>query len=123
MDTVNAAIRQYIDTSTAQFVFIGANAEELSKALIDNTASPMTYNRDKPQSLRDEDKVIEKLPLQLRAENVRPVNANSMFKQANVIVEMQRTPRNRGAFVSWHAQKPLGSSRRRIASIRNSICA
>ena len=80
LEQVNASIRKYIDPSTAQFVFISANADELSKALIDNTVSPMTYNSDKPQSLLDEDKIIEKLPLKLKADNVRTVNADSMFE-------------------------------------------
>src|SRR5690606_24063484 len=79
-DQVNAVIRKYIDTSSAQFVFISANADELSKALIDDTASPMTYNSDKPQSLLDEDKVIEKLPFGLSTGTVRTVNADSMFE-------------------------------------------
>ncbi|MEZ5463685.1 MAG: insulinase family protein [Lysobacteraceae bacterium] len=80
LDQVNAVIRKYVDTSTAQFVFISANAEELSKALTDNTASPMTYNSDKPQSLLDEDKVIEKLPFGLNADTVRQVNADALFE-------------------------------------------
>jgi hypothetical protein len=44
--------------------------------LLSDDASPMSYNSPKPEEITEEDKLVEKWPLKLRAEDikVRPVS-------------------------------------------------
>jgi hypothetical protein len=51
------------------------NGEELKSQLLSGEASPMTYNSPKAKEITDEDKLVEKWPLKLRAEDIklRPV--------------------------------------------------
>jgi zinc protease len=80
LEQVNAAIRRHLNPANAHFVFVTRDAKELSKALADNAPSPVVYNTGKPAELADEDKLIEKLAIGLRAERVRIVPAAEVFE-------------------------------------------
>jgi zinc protease len=72
---VNDVIKRYIRTDRLVIAVVGKGGEELKKLLLSDDPSPMTYNSPKPESITEEDKVVERWPLKLKAENVvvRPV--------------------------------------------------
>jgi zinc protease len=72
---VNAAIKHDIRTDRLVIVAVTRNGEELKRQLLSEDSSPMTYNSPKPREITEEDKLVEKLPLKLRPEDikVRPV--------------------------------------------------
>jgi len=77
---VNAAIRKYLDTAGAQFVFVAKDAEGLAKAIASDQASPISYNTDKPAELLAEDAVISAMPLRLPAASVQVIKAETVFE-------------------------------------------
>src|SRR2546421_223460 len=56
-------------------VAVSKNGEELKRQLASEDPSPMTYNSPKPAEITEEDKVVERWPLNLKIEDivVRPV--------------------------------------------------
>ena len=72
---VNRVIKQYIRTDRMVVAAVTKNGEALKKDLASDAPSPMTYNSPKPQEITDEDKLVIKWPLGLKAEDikVRPV--------------------------------------------------
>ncbi|MFQ5639495.1 MAG: M16 family metallopeptidase [bacterium] len=75
LDDVNRAIQKHLQNKNIKFVFITKDAEDLKQRLLNNATSPMSYEADKPAELLEEDKVIQDLKLDFRAEKVkiRPV--------------------------------------------------
>lgn len=80
LDDVNRVIRENLGTDDVQYVFVTSDAEDLRQRLVDNQASPISYNAEKPQDLLDEDKVIESLPLEFAADKVKVVDAEDVFR-------------------------------------------
>jgi zinc protease len=72
---VNRVVKQYIHPELMTMVAVSKNGEELKQLLASESPSPMTYNSPKPAEITEEDKVVERWPLQLKAEDivVRPV--------------------------------------------------
>jgi zinc protease len=72
---VNRVVKQYIHPDRMTMVAVSKNGEELKQLLASDGPSPMTYNSPKPAEITEEDKVVERWPLQLKAEDivVRPV--------------------------------------------------
>ena len=72
---VNYVIKRYIRTDNLAITAVTRNGAELQQQLLSEDASPMAYNSPKPKEITEEDKIVEKWPLQLRAEDikVRPV--------------------------------------------------
>jgi zinc protease len=72
---VNRVIQRYIHTDRAVIAVVTKGGEDFKRQLISADASPMKYNSPKPAQITDEDKVVEKWPLNLHAEDiiVRPV--------------------------------------------------
>ena len=68
-------IKRYIRADRLTIVAVSKNGEELKGQLASGDPSPMTYNSPKPAEITDEDKVVERWPLKLKAEDivVRPV--------------------------------------------------
>lgn len=75
LEEVNRVIREHLQDEDVKFVFITKDADGLRERLINDTASTMTYGVDMPGEILEEDKIIEKYPLNFKAENVviRPV--------------------------------------------------
>jgi zinc protease len=79
-DDVNRVIRQHLRTNRLVIVAVSNNAEDLKRQLASGDPSPMTYNSPKPASVTDVDKIVEKLPLHLRPEDIRIVPASKVFE-------------------------------------------
>lgn len=84
-DDVNRAIRKYLNFKNIHIAVITENSEALKKALLENTASPITYaNPNMPERILEEDKIIQAYPLEVRPENVTIVPAADFFKKPGI---------------------------------------
>jgi zinc protease len=79
-DEVNRAIKRYLRPDRLVIVAVAKNGEELKKQLTSLEPSPMSYNSPKPADIVEEDKVVEKFPLHLAAEDVRVVAVDQVFE-------------------------------------------
>jgi zinc protease len=79
-DDVNRAIRAHLRTDRMVIVAVAKNGEELKKELASPDPSPMKYNSPKPGAITEEDKTVEKWPLNLRAEDIRVVPLADVFR-------------------------------------------
>jgi zinc protease len=79
LDQVNAAIRKHLSSDTLTVVCITQDADALRDALVSDAFSPIKYDGEKPQALRDEDKVIGALKLGIAADRVTITPVNDVF--------------------------------------------
>lgn len=79
-DQVNDYMRTRLGRRHFVVVAVSKNAEELKKSLASDDPSPMTYNSPKPEAILQEDKTIEKFPLDLKPENIKIVPVDSVFE-------------------------------------------
>ncbi len=79
LQDVNDAIRQYLQYKNMKIAMITKDAGSLKNALVSNAASPMVYSTPKPESVLQEDKAIEKYPLNIRAQDVKIVPVENML--------------------------------------------
>jgi zinc protease len=72
---VNRVIKENIRTDHVVIVAVTRNGEDLKRQLASEDASPMTYNSPKPKEIAEEDTLVVKWPLGVKAEDitVRPV--------------------------------------------------
>lgn len=72
---VNRVIKQYIRTDRLTIVAVARDGEGLKQQLASEDPSPMTYNSPKPAEITEEDKTVERRPLNLKPQDivVRPV--------------------------------------------------
>lgn len=77
---VNAAIKQHLAPGAMQVVMITKDADGLKNALVSNQASPIKYNSEKPQTVLDEDKIIENYKLALTPESVTITSVERVFE-------------------------------------------
>jgi len=83
VDDVNAAIKKYLrddDIKMAVVVDEGKGAMFLD-ALTTNKPSPISYSSPVSQHIREQDKVIEVLPLNINKERSRVVKATELFER------------------------------------------
>ncbi len=80
VEDVNRAIRKHLKTDTMRIVMITKDAEGLRSAILENKASPITYNSPKTQDILDEDKKIEALKVEVKPETVRVIPAARIFE-------------------------------------------
>jgi zinc protease len=78
---VNRAIRKHIRPRDLQIVMITKDAEGLKQQLVSDEVSTVKYEAEKPQALLDEDKVIGAMQLGIRADAVRIVPAEDVFRR------------------------------------------
>jgi len=76
---VNAAIKKYWQYKNMDIAVITKDAAAFKDALASDAASPITYKTSKPQSVLDEDKVIEKFPVKVDPKKVEIVPVNDLF--------------------------------------------
>ncbi len=81
VDDVNRAIRKHIRPRAMKIVIITRDAEELKSKLVSDAVSTITYESAKPQELLDEDALIGAMKLAIRAEDVRVIAAEDVFKK------------------------------------------
>jgi zinc protease len=78
-DDVNRVIKRYLRNHLV-IVGVAKNAAELKAQLLSDDPSPMTYNSAKPADITEEDKVVEKFPLNLSAENATVIPVSQVFE-------------------------------------------
>jgi zinc protease len=78
---VNRVIKRYLRNDRLVIVAVANHAEELKRALTSGEPSPITYNPPKPAETLEEDKIVEKFPLDLRPEDVRIVPVEEVFER------------------------------------------
>jgi zinc protease len=76
---VNRVIRENLNTDNVEYVFVTRDAKDLRDRLSKDSPSPVTYTAEKPAELLQEDKVIEKLKLGFKANDVRIIGADAVF--------------------------------------------
>jgi zinc protease len=77
---VNNAIKRHLPMDNMKIVLVAEGCEKLKEAIVKDSPSPMTYNAPKPADVLEEDKIVEKLPLRIKAANVRVVPAETLFE-------------------------------------------
>lgn len=77
---VNRVIRKYIRTESLTIAVVTRNGEEFKRQLLSDDASPMTYNSAKPAEILAEDKLVEKWPLKLKAEEIKVKPVSEVFQ-------------------------------------------
>jgi len=79
-DDVNRVIRQHLRSDRLVVVAVSKDGEQLKQSLASDDPSPMTYNSAKPEAITEEDKIVEKWPLHLRAEDIQVIPATDVFQ-------------------------------------------
>lgn len=79
-DDVNRVIRQHLRSDRLVVVAVSKDGEQLKQSLASDDPSPMTYNSPKPEAITEEDKIVEKWPLHLRAEDIQVIPATDVFQ-------------------------------------------
>jgi zinc protease len=79
-DEVNRVIKRYLRTDRLVIVAVTKNGEALKQQLASDDPSPMTYNSPKPAAILEEDKIVEKWPLNLRLEDIKVVPVGEVFQ-------------------------------------------
>ena len=80
LEDVNQAVKKYLATNRMRVVVVTKDAEGLRDAIVGNKPSPITYNSPKPPEIMEEDKIIERYPVNVKAENVRVVPVAQVFQ-------------------------------------------
>jgi zinc protease len=80
LQDVNTAIKRYMRTDRLVITAVSRNGEELKQQLLSDAPSPMTYNSPKPKEITEEDQIVEKLPLKLRAEDIKVKPVAEVFQ-------------------------------------------
>ncbi|HUQ92568.1 MAG TPA: pitrilysin family protein [Bryobacteraceae bacterium] len=79
-EAVNAAIRKHLSPENITIVLVGQDCAKLRDAIVSQAASPISYNSPKPDDILEEDKMVEKLPLRIKAENIRIIKVETIFE-------------------------------------------
>jgi zinc protease len=80
LEDVNRAIKKHLRVDNLQIVAVAKDAPGLLTQLTSGEATPVHYNSPKPQEILDEDKIVEKWPLYLRAQDVSIVPVDKVFE-------------------------------------------
>ena len=80
LEDVNQAIKRYIRTDRLVIAAVTRNGEELKKQLASDEPSPMVYNSPKAKEITEEDKLVEKWGLKLRAEDIQVRAVGEIFQ-------------------------------------------
>lgn len=83
LDDVNRVIRENLSADSMQYVFVTRDAADLRRRLIDDSASPISYDSAKPAELLEEDGEIAALPLVFGEGAVRILPASTVFRGAD----------------------------------------
>ncbi len=81
-EQVDAAVRKYLPRDAFDIAVVTADAAKFREELLSGKTTPMHYDTaGTPKNVLEEDKLIEKLPIPLRPEDVRIVPASEMFEK------------------------------------------
>ena len=78
---VHSAIEKFLQYRNVKFVAVTKDATGLRQSLQGNSPSPMQYVSAKPQSVLDEDKLVETFPLDFQPENIRIMPVDQVFQR------------------------------------------
>jgi len=76
---VNAAIKKHLQYGSMQIAIVTKDAQAMKDALINDTASPITYQSPKPQNVLDEDMQIVSFPLKVKAGSIKILPVAELF--------------------------------------------
>ena len=79
-DDVNRVIRRFLRPNRLVIVAVSRNGEDLKRQLASEDPSPMTYNSPKPAAITEEDKIVEKFPLNLRPDDIKVIPVDQVFR-------------------------------------------
>jgi zinc protease len=79
-EDVNAAIRRHLRADNLEIVGVAKDTDAIRDALTGSDPTPVHYNAQKPQDVLDEDKIVERWPLHLKAEDVKVVPVETIFE-------------------------------------------
>lgn len=79
-DEVNSAVKRHLPMENMRIVIVGSGCAALRDRIVEGAPSPMTYNSPKPQPVLEEDKIVERYPLRIRADAVRIVKVDTVFE-------------------------------------------
>jgi zinc protease len=79
-EQVNAAIRKHLRADRVQFVAVSANAERLKSQLVGAGPVSIEYNSPKTADILAEDKIVGKLDLGLRPEDIQVIPVDKVFE-------------------------------------------
>ncbi|HEX3877045.1 MAG TPA: pitrilysin family protein [Bryobacteraceae bacterium] len=77
---VTRVARRYLRTKDLSIAIVANHAEDLRQQLASDDPSPMEYNTPKSQAILDVDKVVQKWPLDLKADSIQIVPAAQIFQ-------------------------------------------
>jgi zinc protease len=81
LEDVNNAIRKHFgNNDSMRVVMITKDAEGLRKAIVENAASPISYQSEKPKEILDEDKIIATYRIAVRPEDVTVTPVARVFE-------------------------------------------
>ncbi len=80
LEDVNRAIRKHLRNDSLRIVIVTEDADALRAAIVGNRPSPITYTSPKPREILEEDKAIEKYPINVKPEHVRVVPVERVFE-------------------------------------------
>ncbi|MEJ2274967.1 MAG: pitrilysin family protein [Woeseiaceae bacterium] len=78
LDDVNRVIRENLDMSNMQYVFVTRDGDELRERLLSDQPSPMTYDAELPAEVLEEDQVIDDIAIGF--DSVEVVAADDVFE-------------------------------------------
>lgn len=81
LEDVNNAIKKHIQYENIVIAASTQGAEKYVEELTSEEASPITYATPKPDSVMEEDKIIEAFPLGISKENIQIVPVSEMFEK------------------------------------------
>jgi zinc protease len=79
VEDVRRVVEKYLQTQRYRAVIVTRDAEAMKTALLADEPSPITYESEKPESVLEADRVIEKLPVAPTTVEIVPVEA--MFEK------------------------------------------
>ena len=80
LEDVNNALKKHLSTNKMRVVMITKDAKELRDEIVNNKPATISYAAEKPQEILDEDKIIEKYPINVKAENVTITPVEQVFQ-------------------------------------------
>ena len=78
LEDVNRVIRENLDMTNMQYVFITRDGNDLRRRLESDQRSPMSYDAELPQEVLDEDQLIDNVPIGF--DSVTVVPADEVFR-------------------------------------------
>jgi zinc protease len=81
IDKVNAAIKKHLQVRNMWVVLITQDAQGMKKKLLEGAETNITYAGRQPREVLEEDKIIARYPIPVRAEDVTIMNINEVFER------------------------------------------